>query len=301
MYMKWDAVQKKGTRAWSVMATLGILALLFFYNWIKDAIKDAHTIPENKKINLQGWIGKETEELELKEWLMLEQQTGLNASALKELVEKGDWQQVLELQEDYFAPIALKSVKTTPLTVTEYLVDERGNYTTGTEFVNIQDGDILITKNSRFLGWRNGHAGMVVDAKQGLVLEAVMLGVNTKLCRLSKWKEYPSFLVLRLKEEYPDTISEEIADYAKEKLVDIPYHLLAGVSDKFVIKGFSEVRAWESEKADIPVLEGTQCAHLIWYAYQQAGIDLDSDGGLVVTPQDIQESPYLEVIQSYGY
>ena len=48
-------------------------------------------------------------------------------------------------------------------------------------------------------------------------------------------------------------------------------------------------------------LSGTHCAHVIWYAYQQVGIDLDSDGGIFVTPYDIQNSPYLEVIQSYGY
>ena len=48
-------------------------------------------------------------------------------------------------------------------------------------------------------------------------------------------------------------------------------------------------------------LSGTHCAHVVWYAYQRIGIDLDSDGGIFVTPYDIQNSPYLEVIQSYGY
>ena len=34
---------------------------------------------------------------------------------------------------------------------------------------------------------------------------------------------------------------------------------------------------------------------------KQYGIDLDSDGGIIVTPTDIANSPYLEVVQSYGY
>lgn len=214
--------------------------------------------------------------------------------------------ELLEYQEAYFAPVLTVSEKTTPLTISEYLVDEKGNSVKGTNIADIQNGDILITKNSRFLGWRNGHVGIVVDAENGLVLEALMLGTNTKLCSIENWEGYPSFQVLRLKKNKFDSqgyidFKERVASYAGEYLIDIPYDLLAGVGDRFFPSKTVTVHAAGEGVEDEVIIKGTQCAHLVWYAYQQFGIDLDSDGGFFVTPLDIQKSPYLEVIQSYGY
>ena len=31
------------------------------------------------------------------------------------------------------------------------------------------------------------------------------------------------------------------------------------------------------------------------------GIDLDSDGGCIVKPQDMANSPYMQVVQIYGF
>ena len=95
---------------------------------------------------------------------------------------------------------------------------------------------------------------------------------------MEHWTHYPSFAVLRLK----NTSEQErkaIADKAREQMTGIPYHLTAGI--------------WKENA-------GTQCAHLVWYAYHQFGYDLDSDGVLIVTPRDLYDSPLLEVIQIYG-
>ena len=261
----------------------------------------AHLPPTAKRCNIYSWVRQR--KLAKPQLRALSQQTGLSMGSVEVLLEQGDWEKLLKLQEAQYSPVTIKSVKTTPLTISEYLVDADGRCVKGADIVNIQEGDILITKNSRFLGWRNGHAGIVVDAEKGLVLEAVMLGTNTRLCSVESWEEYPSFLVLRLREERKDagSYAQKAADYAMENLVDIPYHLLAGVGEKlFPAKGAS-VHATEAEKVAESALNGTQCAHLVWYAYKQVGIDLDSDGGLLVTPYDIQNSPYLEVVQSYGY
>ena len=118
-----------------------------------------------------------------------------------------------------------------------------------------------------------------------------MLGTDTKLCSIDKWLGYPSFQVLRLKNEQDTAADELAAVFAEAHLVDVPYQLLAGVRS----------RMFREQNEAVSVLKGTQCAHLVWYAYMQVGIDLDSDGGILVTPTDIQNSPYLEVIQSYGY
>ena len=65
-------------------------------------------------------------------------------------------------------------------------------------------------------------------------------------------------------------------------------------------------RLWEQEKVAkkktsvSETITGTHCAHLVWYAYQQFGYDLDSDGGIIVTPRDLYESTNLEIVQIYG-
>jgi hypothetical protein len=39
----------------------------------------------------------------------------------------------------------------------------------------------------------------------------------------------------------------------------------------------------------------------VWYAWQVFGYDLDSDGGRLVTVEDIWESDLLEIVQVYGF
>lgn len=255
-----------------------MMGVLFYWNWINEAVESTHIMPKVEQINIQPILmgrGVSKEQLRI-----LSEQTGVSEQAVETLLDQGEYQRLIDLQEAYFAPVQTESIKTTPLTICEYVINENGKRTKGTQLANIQTGDILVTKNSRFLGWRNGHAGLVVDAKEGLILEAVMLGTNTKLCDVKGWEVYPSFLVLRLKEEYRKYYSvQKAVDYAMENMVDIPYDLFAGILED----------------------KGTHCAHLVWHAYKEIGIDLDSDGGFLVTPYDIQNSPYLEVVQSFGY
>lgn len=303
MHKKEKKQQGCGKRIASVIAVLAMTSFFTLYNWTNEAVKTAHIIPSAPRINIENLTGKN--ELSNYELQIISEQTGINTTIIKRLLKQDQGQQLLELQEAYYVPVSIVTVRTTPLTVCEYVVDEKGEFTKGTNIINLQDGDIVITKNSRFLGWRNGHAGLVVDAEKGLVLEAVMLGTNTKLCSIRGWEKYPSFLVLRLKEEFQDNGKlEQVVEFAQQKLLDIPYQLHAGVWDKineiFESKNSNQQEGQVTEIAET-ALSGTHCAHVIWYAYNQIGIDLDSDGGFFVTPYDIQNSPYLEIIQSYGY
>ena len=324
MYKRLTSAEERKKR-WR-RVTLVILGSLFFFifNWTYEAREIAHTMPMSEKLNIYAWVRqREVSSVQLQ---LIAEQTGVHEDVIGKLLWEGHWQQVLELQQAYFQPVYTKSENSSLLTVSEYLVDNAGRYVKGTRMVDIQDGDILITKNSRFLGWRNGHAGIVVNAEEGLVLEAIMLGTNTRLCSVKKWEEYPAFMLLRLKEEVSEgmlsekyrrenvpekmsdaliervTLAQFAAGYASEYLVDIPYQLLAGIYDRvFDTKEITVHAAEQAGLTTIPALKGTQCAHLVWYAYKQVGIDLDSDGGLIVTPYDIQNSPYLDVIQLYGY
>lgn len=291
----------------SMLILLAVTSILFLYNWVNDAIAGAHVMPEVEKYALKNLAGETIDTPE--EIHLLSQQTGLCEKVIFEMLCENRGKELLQLQEIYFAPITIESIQTTPITVSEWLAEEPVAGCQGMPLVDVQDGDILITKNSRFLGWRNGHAGLVVDAEKGLVLEALMLGSPSKLCSIKRWEKYPSFQVLRLREEVTSegsssaqqgriinvdeaaqetTLAAQIASYASENLINIPYHLLADVL--------------KSPKADeLALPTGTHCAHLVWYAYMQFGIDLDSDGGWIVTPTDIANSSYLEVVQSYGY
>ena len=314
MHKKEKKRQVCGKRIASVIAVLVMTSFLILYNWTNEAVKIAHIMPLIPKVNIDNLIRQS--ELSKQELQIISEQTGVNVAMTETLLEQEQGQKLLELQAAYYKPISIVPVRTTPLTVCEYVIDENGEYTKGTSIVNLQDGDIVITKNSRFLGWRNGHAGLVVDAEQGLVLEAVMLGTDTKLCSVRGWEKYPSFLVLRLKEEFQNTYEiEKVVSFAEQNLLDIPYQLHAGIwgrmtglfekecSDEEKEQKSQSRKMQDGELAQVAeaTLSGTHCAHVIWYAYQQIGIDLDSDGGLFVTPYDIQNSPYLEIIQSYGY
>lgn len=283
----------------------------------------AHVMPKAKPQDISSIIDKAnaTAQLSTAEICLLSDQTGLGEFTVREMLHSGHASELLSIYNIYFAPVTIEEYHTTPLTISEWLAEAPIPGYEGMPIVDIQDGDILITKNSRFLGWRNGHAGLVIDAEKGLVLEAIMLGSPSQLCKIEKWEKYPSFLVLRLKEEFlmtteaagigentvdgivqvvPGNIAEKAASYASEHLVDIPYQLLAGVFSRRLYQTTrAETRAFANVATE--PLTGTQCAHLVWYAYKQFGIDLDSDGGFFVTPYDIQNSPYLEVVQSYGY
>lgn len=314
MHKKEKKRQVCGKRIASVIAVLAMTSFFTLYNWTNEVVKTAHITPLTPRINIDNLIGKN--ELSNQEIQIISEQTGINMAITEMLLEQEQEKKLLELQEAYYAPVSIETIRTTPLTICEYVIDENGEYTKGTSIVNLQDGDIVITKNSRFLGWRNGHAGLVVDAEKGLVLEAVMLGTNTKLCSIRGWEKYPSFLVLRLKEEFKNTYEiEKVVSFAEQNLLGIPYQLHAGIwgritglfekeySDEKKEQKSQSRKMQDDELAQVAeaALLGTHCAHVIWYAYQQIGIDLDSDGGLLVTPYDIQNSPYLKIIQSYGY
>lgn len=151
----------------------------------------------------------------------------------------------------------------------------------------VRDGDILVTFSGHFFGWRSGHAGVVVDAEEGVVLEAVAVGYDSEFCALKYWENYPCFVLLRLKDSTEEETAE-IAAYAAEYLAGVPYRLL------------SFTQKTESAAEISGMISGTQCAHLVWAAYAHFGYDLDGDGGKIVTPADLCESDLLEVVQIYG-
>ena len=161
----------------------------------------------------------------------------------------------------------------------EYKTDANGQRWYRDEFTDVQNGDILVTDSTYCFCFRHGHAALVVDAEQGITLEAFGLGTCSEYSELQQWRRYPHVIVLRL--EAPMEVRQAVVEYAKEKLKGIPYMLSPGmVGDKDMQGDY-----W-----------GTQCAHLVWAAFAAFGYDIDGNGGWLVTPMDLTMSELLRVV-----
>ncbi len=281
--------------------------------WTMAIEKRAHYTPDYPMKNLEVYLEKK--ELTEKEYVLLFCQTGLGKAAVDELRKRGDNGKLSKLQQDFFRETQVYCEPNTVISREEVLLCDSDDLLA--EIPVVEDGDILVTFNCHVLGWRVGHAGIVVDAENRMTLEARVLGSDSAVLSLEHWRSYPSFAVLRLREVSKEE-RKEIAEYAAAHLADVPYQLTAGIlsmpmQSEAVKSASTKVESTESVVLNQEIEEtktaktgseeaitGTQCAHLVWYAYKHFGYDLDSNGGVIVTPQDLFDSPLLEVVQIYG-
>ena len=225
----------------------------------------------------------EKEEFSDEDYKTLFYQTGLGPFAIDSLKGKADFAEtVKEYQQNFFSKGEIACIREAITTNMEHFVDSNGNYVSGFKMFTPKEGYVLIMESSHSFGWRHGHAGRVV--KNGKVLEAPIIGQPSQKFQLSVWSQYPSFVMLRLKDATDDEL-KKIASDAEKYLDGIIYNPIAGVFDKE-----------QGKKPDY-----VQCAYLVWYAFYNQGIDIDSDGGNIVTVNDIKESDLFEVVQIYGY
>lgn len=236
----------------------------------------AHIYPASKRIDITYLTEKNIDEYTNDDYDVIFQQTGLGRPAVEKL---SSADLLIDYQESYFAEIEYKCTMNSPVSFEERIVDS------SVLLAPLEDGDVFITNASHVFSWRNGHAAIVVDAENRVTLEAVVIGKNSKVQDTDKWRHYPNFTVLRLKNAKKEERAE-IARSAYDYLNDIPYIATIGV-----------IPAKYSEPE---IASGTQCAHLVWLAYAAHGYDIDSDRGLIVTPNDILESDLFEIVQVYG-
>lgn len=247
----------------------------FLYVWTVSVEGAAHYTPDYPKRSLDKILDKEL--LTGEDYDILFRQTGLGKVAVDAIRRSGRSHEIKMVQEIYFEPVRVCCEANSLISREERVVCDGRDVQTMIPVV--EEGDILITFNSHAFGWRCGHAAIVVDAEKRLTLEARVLGTDSAIMSMSHWQQYPSFAILRLKGVSKEE-RKKVADYAMKNLTDVPYQLTAGFfGDELV---------------------GTQCAHLVWYAYKSVAYDLDSDGGRLVTPKDLFESEYLEIVQLYG-
>lgn len=298
-FLKKEKKIKKKPSAVPGIVAFFLLSLLAYWFFLEIIVEyDQRFVPAYEKISIREIMderkGKETElgkDSELLQELYL--QTGLGRDALDEILSLREEEAIgkLKLHQDYyFNPQNILCRKITPITGEEKNADEEGKLSPGFEIQQMRTGDIFLSFSTHSLGWRHGHSALVTNGQTGRTLEAVVLGRNSEAQQAEKWTEYPTFLQLRLSDKALEKLGisrqeaeDRLAEIGEEKLTDVPYGLLTGMFGKYV-----------------PDIQETQCAHLVWFAYYELGLDIDSDGGWLVTPRDIAESPYFEVVQIVG-
>lgn len=207
-------------------------------------------------------------------------QTGLGKAAVDKLLEEDDFEAILEAQEAFFSnPEASCNALVGWFTREDRLTEGAVQ-----EFVDLQPGDILVTLSTHSIGWRHGHAAIVIGGNT--TLESAVIGENSDLGSIDKWKDYSNFAVLRIK----DVTEEEqikMVQYALAELRGVPYHLTSG----FIGPKDADTNA---------AYFGTHCTYLVWYAWNHFGYDTDSDGGRLVSSYDLLHSDAFEIVQVYG-
>lgn len=238
----------------------------------------ARIIPSYEKIDITDTLLKE--EWTDGDYALLYRQTGLAPRALDEL--KGNNQKIKQIQDALFYAGTLVHYDPPPSFATSR--DCLKGYTL--PIVPLKAGDILVSSACHFYGWRHGHAAIVINSA-GSTLECVSLATPSGAGSAGWFQSSANFMVLRLKEEYRESVNpDEVAAGAWENLRGIPYDVTVGVL---------------SPKNQGTSPASTQCGHLVWQAYQNFGLDIDSNGGGVCTPRDIARSPYFDVVQVSGF
>ncbi len=261
-----------------------LAAAIFLGGWTYFDYRLAAEAPSTDFFDLTEVLNKET--LTEEDFNLIFTQTGLGKPAVSELLKSKNFADEIKLfQKQKMAPFSYEQTFIFfPTTTAEQLCNEAGNPRT-LKLPPLQTGDILITRSTKTLLYRHGHAGLVLD-EEGHTLESLMIGSDSMVLSTDYWTSYPALMILRPK----DLGAEEkqvITDFGRGKMRGIPYNLLTGLLKK--------------DKKDMETVDGTHCSHLVWQCYKNAGIDLDSDGGFLVSPHDIANSDALELVFSFGF
>lgn len=268
------------------MVFITVLILTLSITAILEAITEpaGHRTPTYPKTDISSILENAT--LTEEDYKELFYQTGLGKTAVDEiLLEENPETKFLRFQENFFRKNNLLCEKIAITTSQESIVTPEGKPMYGFDLAPYKNGYVLITKATHSFGWRHGHAAIVTDAANNETLEAVILGSNTQLQDINKWRVYPSFIMLKLKDASPEDLNK-IAQFAKNNLHDVPYGLTVGLTSK--------------KNPLVENIKTTQCSHLVWYPFMQHGYDVDYDGTWLVSPKDIANSDLFEVVQIYG-
>lgn len=259
----------------AIIVVVIILACLFLQigTWSTHK-EEGNFVPDYKKIDISALLDKA--ELGGEDYDLLYRQTGLTEIGIERELKRGEAgkRKILEIQAAFFTPREVVRKYVAAWMCIDVVRGAAPN-------VTLETGDIIVSASTHISSLRIGHTGLVVDGEKGEVLQATAYGENTLIGDVTDFTSRINFLVLRPKASAET--KQKVAAYAKENLVGIPYDAFAGVI---------------THKNTIP---RTQCAHIVWYAYKQFGVDLVSENKLMILPYDLANSDGVEVVQSFGF
>lgn len=242
-------------------------------------------VPDYAPVELAATLDRDV--LSEADYALLYAQTGLSPTAIEDLRALGQAgrDQIIETQRLFFQPPQGETCAPLGYVTREHrYYDEAGKLVYGVPLAPLKPGDILVSFSTHTAGWRHGHAGLVLDPEGEVTLEAVVLGSDSSRMNLRHWRTYSTLMVLRPKAD--DALRLRAVEYAETYLEGKPYSLISGVfGPKF-------------QPEDGP--HSGHCAYLPWCAWASQGIDLDGDGGKVVTVGDLAAGDRVEVIQIWG-
>ena len=211
-------------------------------------------------------------------------QTGLGKSAFDTLISQGRMDKIEAYREYFLQDKEFYCYREGVFACHEAIMDNKGEDTSNPPFADIRNGDILVTLSIHSLGWRHGHAAIVVDEEKGLCIQANMVGEKSGYGYVNTWKQFPMVALLRVRED-ANVSGDDVANFVENELANLPYSLFAGIF---------------TDRNEDKVPYATQCAHLVWYAYYHFGVDISPKAGRIITPYDFLKSDKLEVVQVYG-
>lgn len=276
--------KKKRRVAIFVIVLLLIVALWLFLQHVLPHFHGPY-VPTCAPVELTELLDKDA--LDEEDYRLLFSQTGLGKPAIDDLLAMGEdgKAQILDTQTAFLGHPGEAPCGPLGITTREHRFWD-GEYVCCTvPLAPLKNGDVIVTLSTHTAGWSHGHAGLVVDAENGVTLESVVLGSLSSRMNVNHWRGYSTMAVLRPKAD--DETRQKVAQLALDKLDNIPYSLVSGAfGDKF-------------QPLDGP--HSAHCGYLPWYAWMSQGVDLDSDGGRIAAPEDLLHSPNVEVVQLYGF
>ncbi|MDF2820017.1 MAG: hypothetical protein K0R15_458 [Clostridiales bacterium] len=275
--MKRPAKLNKKTRL-SILTIVAVLLIVAIIIYNKN-LNAQYFRPDYKQEDVTSILNQEYISEEDYEYIL--KQTGLGKDVIDTLLQEQDGiEEIKDYQANFFGEREIVKDKINLITNEDKYISNSSGLPNTFPMENIKDGYILITTSTFTAGYRHGHAGLVIDAENGIVLESLEPGTVSKQQKLEDWLDFPNVIILKLK-GVPDAKHAKIADYASSHLRGYKYNLFSS-KNKGVIK------------------EKTYCSLLIWQAFKEYGYNLDSDKGFWVTPEDIGNSDLLEVVYASG-
>ncbi len=267
--------KKKSVKICAV-ALIFIISVLLFLEIGTLVVSKTKTplIPSYARLDISELL--DGRELSDDEYDLIYMQSGLTRIGVDDLLAAGKPERILEIQDDFFASDT-PAPENFGMFVTAF-DRELGHYA----YPDLQVGDIVCSTATYLSCFEIGHCAIVVDAENALLAE--ITGYDSELEIVPAAKVFTNATHIVLRPKCDESVRTAAAEYVKENLLGIKYDILVGIWNKKAPKS----------------LERTHCAHFVWYVYNMLGLDIDSNGGAIVSPRDIYMSENLDIIAVRG-